>query len=47
MGLDEKLTALLAWRKQYLPGCRNPDVLRPGVGAMRGTVIVRLRPCTS
>ena len=41
----QHLTALHAWCKQCLPGRFQPDVLRPGVVGMRGSMVIRLRPC--
>ena len=43
--LAELLTALRAWCKQCLPGRSKPDVLRPGIVGMRGSIVIRLRPC--
>ena len=50
--LAEHRTALRAWCKQCLPGWLKPDVLRPGIVAMRGSVVkeisavlVRLTTC--
>ncbi|CAN0126745.1 unnamed protein product [Laminaria digitata] len=41
----EHLTALRAWCRRYLPGRWKPDVLRPGIAGMQGSVAIRLRPC--
>ena len=30
-----------------LPGWRKPVVLRPGIVGMRGSMVIRLRPCTN
>ena len=35
----EHLIAFRAWRQQYLPGRRKPDVLRPGIVGMRGSTV--------
>ena len=43
--LAQNLSALRGWCKQCLPGRRKPDVLRPGIVGMRGSMVVRLRPC--
>ena len=45
--LAEHLTARRAWCKQCLPGWWTPNVLRPGIVGMRGSMIIRLRPCTN
>ena len=42
MRLAEHLTALCAWCKHCLP-----DVLRPGLVRMRGSMVMRLRPSTN
>ena len=47
MRLAEHLTALRAWCKQCLPGWWKSDVLRPGGVGMRGSMVIRLRPCTN
>ena len=47
MRLAEHVTARRAWCKQCLPGWCKPDVLRPGIVGMRGSMVIRLRPCTS
>ena len=39
--LARHLTAVRAWCKQYLPGQRKPDVLRPGIVGKRGSIIIR------
>ena len=40
------LTALRkAWCRQRLPGRWQPDVLGPGIVWMRGSAVMRLRPC--
>lgn len=39
--LAEHLTAC----KQYLPGRCKPDVPRPGIAVLRGSVVLRLRSC--
>ena len=36
-----------SWCKQCLRGWSKPDVLRPGVAGMRGSVVIRLRLCTN
>ena len=45
MGLAEHLTALRARCMQCLAGWWKPDVLRPGILWMRGSMVIRLRPC--
>ena len=42
MRLAEHLTALRAWCKQCLPGWCKPDVLRPGIVGMRGSMVARV-----
>ena len=39
------LTALRAWSNQCLPGRSYPDVLPPGIVEMRGSMVIRPRPC--
>ena len=45
MRLVQHLTAIRAWCKQCLPGWENPDVPRPGIVGIRGSMVLRLRPC--
>ena len=45
MRLAEHLTALRASCKHSPPGRRKRDVLRPGMVGMRGSMVIRLRPC--
>ena len=44
MRLAEHLTALRAWCKQCLSGWSKPDVLRPDIVRMQGSMVIRLRP---
>ena len=47
MRLAEHLTIRFALgaSNQRLPGRRKHDVLRPGIAGMRGSMVIRLRPC--
>ena len=44
-GLHSRHFSPLLRCKQCLPGRPKPDVLRPGIGGMRGSTVIRLRPC--
>ena len=39
-GASRLVQAMSAW-------WRNPDVLRPGIVEIRGSMVTRLRPCTN
>ena len=45
MRLARHLTVLRAWCKQCLPRRGKPDVLRPGIVGIQGSMIIRPRPC--
>ena len=45
MRLREHLTALRAWCKLMSAWSVKPDVLSPGIVGMRGSMVIRLRPC--
>ena len=45
MRLVEHLTAFRASCKQFPPGPSNPDELRPSIEGMRGSTVIRPRPC--
>ena len=47
MRLAEHLTTLRAWCKQCLLVLWKLDVLRPGIVGMRGSMVIRLGPCTN
>ena len=42
MRLAQHLTALRAWCKQCLPRRQKPDMLCPGIAAMRRSTVIRL-----
>ena len=44
--LAAHLTAPRAWCTRCLPYRIKPDVLRPGIGSMRGSMVNRVRLCT-
>ena len=44
MRLALHFTALRAWCKQCLSGRWKPDMLRPGIVGMRGSMVIRLWP---
>ena len=45
MPLAEHLMVLRAWCKRRFFGPCKPDVLRPGILGIRGSKVIRLRPC--
>ena len=43
--LVQHVTALRAWCTRCLPGRWKPDMLRPGIAEMRGSIVLRPRLC--